>query len=306
MMNKEEQSGGFPAMNEKAGPFRVVDIPVGRRIWINVLHLPRPKNVMYGLLEVDVTVPRQIIAAYKAHTGETLSFTGFLTYCLARAVEEEKSVQTYFKGRKQFVIFDDVNVGMMIESKMGEKRALMGTVIRGANHKSYLDIHREIRAVQLAPVPANRGMPKWFRSLMLLPWPLSVLVRTLFASVIRRDPTIVAAMDGTVAVTAVGMFGEGHSGWGIFPTPQVLGMVVGSIAWKPAVVEGRVEPREILHLTLSFDHDVVDGGPAARFTRRLVELIESGYGLPEAEELEQPVPAVATAAPGRIVIAAPQ
>jgi pyruvate/2-oxoglutarate dehydrogenase complex dihydrolipoamide acyltransferase (E2) component len=37
--------------------------------------------------------------------------------------------------------------------------------------------------------------------------------------------------------------------------------------------------REILNLTVMFNHDVVDGAPAARFTRRLVELIESGYGL---------------------------
>ncbi|NTU81392.1 MAG: 2-oxo acid dehydrogenase subunit E2 [Chloroflexales bacterium] len=32
-------------------------------------------------------------------------------------------------------------------------------------------------------------------------------------------------------------------------------------------------------MTVVFDHDVIDGAPAARFTRRLVELIESGYGL---------------------------
>lgn len=41
-------------------------------------------------------------------------------------------------------------------------------------------------------------------------------------------------------------------------------------------------PREavpLLSLTLLFDHDVVDGAPAARFARRLVALIESGYGL---------------------------
>jgi pyruvate/2-oxoglutarate dehydrogenase complex dihydrolipoamide acyltransferase (E2) component len=35
----------------------------------------------------------------------------------------------------------------------------------------------------------------------------------------------------------------------------------------------------ILNLTVLFDHEVIDGAPAARFTRRLVELIESGYGL---------------------------
>ena len=80
------------------------------------------------------------------------------------------------------------------------------------------------------------------------------------------------------------MFGKGHNGWGMFPVTQVLGLVVGTIAWKPAVVEGRIEPREILHLTVVFDHDVIDGAPAARFTRRLVELIESGYGLGEEGE----------------------
>jgi pyruvate/2-oxoglutarate dehydrogenase complex dihydrolipoamide acyltransferase (E2) component len=59
--------------------------------------------------------------------------------------------------------------------------------------------------------------------------------------------------------------------------------VVGGIAWKPAVIEGRIEPREILNLTVTFDHDVVDGAPATRFVRRLVELIERGYGLCEAD-----------------------
>ena len=54
---------------------------------------------------------------------------------------------------------------------------------------------------------------------------------------------------------------------------------MGGIALKPAVVGDQILPREILHLTIGFDHDVVDGAPAARFVRRLTELIESGYGL---------------------------
>jgi len=84
---------------------------------------------------------------------------------------------------------------------------------------------------------------------------------------------------GTVGITAVGILGEGHSRWGVFPMTQVLGLVVGSLASKPAVVEGRIEPREILNLTVTFDHSVIDRAPAARFTHRLIELIESGYGL---------------------------
>ncbi len=97
----------------------------------------------------------------------------------------------------------------------------------------------------------------------------------------RRDPTIGVAMGGTVALTSVGLFGGGHSGWAVSPTPEPLGLVVGGISWKPAVVEGRIEPREILNLTVTFDHDIVDGGPATRFVRRLVALIESGCGLDE-------------------------
>jgi hypothetical protein len=240
---------------------------------------------MVGLLEVDVTVARQFIAEHKARTGETLSFTGFLTRCLAQAVDEDRAVQAYRKGSKQLVLFDDVDVGLMVERKIGEKNDLMGHVIQGANRKTYGEIHEEIRSVQSEPVPPGRGMPGGFRSAILLPWPLSRLFSALLGITTRRDPTIFTSMGGTVGITAVGMFGEGYSGWGIFPTPQVLGLVVGSIAWKPAVVEGRIEVREILHLTVMFDHDVIDGAPAARFTRRLVELIESGYGLGEDQTL---------------------
>jgi 2-oxoacid dehydrogenases acyltransferase (catalytic domain) len=38
--------------------------------------------------------------------------------------------------------------------------------------------------------------------------------------------------------------------------------------------------RAYLNLTVSFDHNLVDVAPAARFTERLKELLESGYGLP--------------------------
>ena len=271
-------------MNENIGPYQVVEIPAGRRIWINALDLEGPTHWMYGLLEVDVTAARKLIAEQKAHSGESLSFTGFLVYCLARAVDEDKSVQAYLKGHKQIVLFDDVNVGMMVEHKAGEKGALMGHTILGANRKTYREIHEEIRKVQSEPAPASRGMPTWFRSAMLLPWPFSRLVKILIAMGTRLDPTIRVSATGTVFVTAVGMFGKGHSGWGISTTPHSLGLVVGSMAWKPAVVEGRIEPREILNLTVLFDHDVVDGAPATRFVRRLVELIESGSGLDEKDD----------------------
>jgi pyruvate/2-oxoglutarate dehydrogenase complex dihydrolipoamide acyltransferase (E2) component len=124
---------------------------------------------------------------------------------------------------------------------------------------------------------------------LLLPWPLPKLVKVLLDMAVRRDPTILTSMAGTVGISSVGMFGKGlggtgnapFAGWGIAPFEHVLELLVGSIARKPAVVEDRIEPREILNLTVIFDHDLIDGAPATRFTRRLVELIQAGSGLAE-------------------------
>ena len=124
-------------------------------------------------------------------------------------------------------------------------------------------------------------MPSWFRSAMLLPWPLSALFQAALRMAVRRDPNISVVMSGTVGISAVGMFGKGEGGWGLSPAIHPLDLVVGSTARKTAVVDGRIEPRQILNLPVVFDHDVIDGAPAARFSRRLVELIESGYGLGE-------------------------
>jgi hypothetical protein len=280
-------------MQQQTGPYRVIDLPLERRAMPGFNDLNAGKHSMYGLLEVDVTVARRLIEEHRARTGEPLSFTGYLAFCLARAVDENKDVQAYMKGRKQLAVFDDVNIGLMIERKLGAKRVLMGHVIRGANHKTYREIHKEIRLVQATLVPPSSGMPSWFYTAMQLPWPLSRLSIALLRAVTRRDPTIAVSLAGSVGITAVGMFGKGQGGWGLSPTMHSLDLVVGGIVAKPAVVDGRIEPREILHLTVVFDHDVIDGAPAARFTRRLVELIEGGYGLGE----EQEAPGAMTAAP---------
>jgi pyruvate/2-oxoglutarate dehydrogenase complex dihydrolipoamide acyltransferase (E2) component len=236
---------------------------------------------MYGLLEVDVTRIRQFIAEHKARTGETLSFTGYLTFCTARAVEEHKTVQAYRKGHRQLVLFDEVDVGLMIERQIGEKKVLSGYVVRDAGHKTFRQIHDEIRTAQATPEDPSEQIPRWFLIAMTLPWPFSRLVKALLGWATRRNPSIPVSMSGTVGITAVGMFGKGHSGWGFEVTRHSLDLVVGSTCWKPTVIDGRIEPREILNLTVVFDHYVVDGAPAARFTRRLVELIESGYGMEE-------------------------
>jgi pyruvate/2-oxoglutarate dehydrogenase complex dihydrolipoamide acyltransferase (E2) component len=266
-------------MPETLAAYQVVEFPRDRRDMPTINEMNAGRHFMYGLLEIDVTCAREYIAAHRARTGELLSFTGYLAFCLARAVDENKAVQAYRKGRKQLVICDDVDVGLMVERKQGERSMLQGYVVRRANRKSWRAIHAEIRAAQAAPLPERGGTPSWLQRALSLPWPLSVGVKALMRTALNRNPTGIIAMVGTVGITAVGMFSKGAGGWGVVPIIHGLGLIVGSTAWQPRVVAGRIEPREVLHVTIAFDHDVIDGAPAARFARRLVELLESGYGL---------------------------
>ena len=94
----------------------------------------------------------------------------------------------------------------------------------------------------------------------------------------NRSPHTSKQYAGTVLLTAVGMFGEG-GGWGIPLAPYTLNVTLGGIAEKPGVVDGRIEIRECLSVTVTFDHDIIDGAPAARFTERFNDLIENAYGL---------------------------
>lgn len=87
-------------------------------------------------------------------------------------------------------------------------------------------------------------------------------------------------MNGTVSLTAVGMFGSG-AGWALPVMNHTLQITLGGIAEKPAFINDQIENREYLCVTISLDHDIIDGAPAARFIQRLKELIESGYGLSE-------------------------
>jgi hypothetical protein len=88
-------------MENRTNPYHVVDLPPDRRGMAAYQEFKLGKHCMYALLEVDVTIARNFIEGYKAKTGEQLSFTGFLISCLARAVDEDKTVQAYRKGSKK-------------------------------------------------------------------------------------------------------------------------------------------------------------------------------------------------------------
>ena len=53
-----------------------------------------------------------------------------------------------------------------------------------------------------------------------------------------------------------------------------LAFAIGNIVKKPGVIGSEIKIREYLNMTISFNHDLVDGAPAARFINRLKQRIE--------------------------------
>ncbi len=259
-------------MQDQNRDYQILPFPPAREIVIDSGRWGTRRHVSHGLLELDVTRAREIIREHKAQTGETLSFTGWIVACFAHAIGANPTVQAYRDWRNRLIVFDDVDVVTTIETEADH--VALPHVIRAANHKTFREINDEIRAVQKRPASsAQKG------GIIDLAPRLPAFVRDLFYWTMLRNPPSWKKFGGTAIVTSVGMFGRG-GGWGVSFLPfHTLGLLVGGISTKPGVANGEIAIREYLCLTVSIDHDIVDGAPAARLGRQLSELIEGAYGL---------------------------
>ena len=79
---------------------------------------------------------------------------------------------------------------------------------------------------------------------------------------------------GTFTVSNLGMF-DIDSFTAIINPPEAGILAVGKIAKQPAVVDDEIVIRPLMQLSLTYDHRVADGAPAARFLRRIKELLEN-------------------------------
>ncbi len=260
--------------------YTIVPFPWIRAPIVDSLHVAQRKPLIHALVEVDVTIPRQYLSQHKHETGESLSFTAFIIACIAKALEEHKEVQAYRRGRRRLILFEDVDVCTLVEHDVDGGKVATPFVIRAANRKTFRAIHQEIRAAQAVGV----GSPWAVRVRRLYPY-VPRLLRMAFWSTFDQYPRLRRRIGGTVVVTAVGMFGKG-AGWGIPITDYTLAITLGGIGDKPGVVDGRIEVRQSLCVTVSVDHTIVDGAPLARFLQRAKALIESGDGLEGGLECE--------------------
>lgn len=264
-------AGDISSKTKKKQAYRVLPFTINRRMVAASASVAREQNNIQGLIEVDISEPRRLIREHRQRTGERLSLTAYVTTCLAQAIAEHPNLNAFRKGGN-LILLDDLTLSVMVEREIDGEMVPEPFGIRAAQTKTYRQIHDEIRAAQ-----AHRG--DGLGGLSGMTW-LRFIPSFLLRTFIRLASRSIRMMEkyGTISITAFGMFGDqNQAAWGI---PLVGGatvaVAVGGIVQRPCVSDGQLETREHLCLTVTFNHDIVDGAPAARFLKRFSELLKDG------------------------------
>ena len=251
--------------------YRIEAFPRSRRIVVDTGVAAGRRHPVHGLGESDISRTGEIL--------DGMSTPPSLTSCVASAiglaVGRVREVHAVRDLRNRLVIFDDVDINVLIEVELDGRSFPMNHVIRSCNTKSEVEIDNELRAIKADPgssatMNLEGAAAFYFR--------LPRFVRSRLVGLLHRLPHKQRQLAGTVGISSVGMFGKG-GGWGIGFTVQTLSIIVGGTVVRPAFVDGAVEPRTFLHLSFTFDHDIVDGAPAARFVADARRLLEAGSAL---------------------------
>lgn len=246
-----------------------IPYPRSRLLMVDGGRMARNKHIIHGLVEFDISHARDLIRQFRNQTGKAISFNEYFLACLGQAMEMDMSVLAYRSWKNELIIFDDVDVNMLFEVEIDGQKMIRPHIIRGVNHMTIEDIHEEVKTFQNLHQESKES--KAIDTFVRLPG----LLRRLFLSILMKNPQWVKNLYGTVLVSSIGMFGTG-SGWGIPQPNHTLQITLGGLGRKPCVGKNEIEVHEFISVTMSFDHDVVDGAPAARFMQRLKKLVENG------------------------------
>lgn len=245
----------------------VLPFPPARRAVTAAVRAGRRIVPMHGLLEVDVTEARRLLAAHRP----PLSMTAFVVAAVARAAAAHPEVHAYRDWRGRLVRHRHVDVQTLVEVPTAQGPFGLVHVVRDADIRDVPEISSELRGVKADPTASGTG-----RALQRLA-SLAGRVPGLFPAMYAVMSRSVRAHElaGTVQVTAVGMFAAG-GGYALAPpTLASTLVVVGGLSRRPRVVDDRIAARDVLDLTVTIDHNVVDGAPATRFGADLRRAMES-------------------------------
>ena len=251
--------------------YRIEAFPRSRRIIVDTGEAAGRRHPVHGLIEVDITRTVEILDGMTTPP----SLTSCVAASIGLAVGQVPEVHAVRDLRNRLVIFDDVDINVMIEVELEGRSFPMNHVIRSCNTKSVVEIDNELRAIKADP---GSSATMSLEGAAALYFRLPRYLRSRLVGLLHRLPHKQRQLAGTVGISSVGMFGKG-GGWGIGFPVQTLSIIVGGTVVRPAFINGALEPRTFLHLSFTFDHDIVDGAPAARFVANARRLLEAGSAL---------------------------
>ena len=187
--------------------------------------------------EADATGLVDLRAGFKASQGtDAPTYNHMIAKLTALALGEHPALNASWQNGAPHQ-YESVHLGLAVDTEGG----LLVPVIRDADSKSLAQIATEARALALKARRHTLGPD--------------------------------ALQDGTFTISNLGMYGI-DAFTPIINLPQAAILGLGRIVEKPAVFQGQVVPRALMALSLTFDHRILDGGPAARFLDRVRTFIE--------------------------------
>lgn len=253
-------------------------IPRSRIATFDTFSVGLSRHHVSAILEFDVTESRRKLQILR-RSGIKISFNAWLIKIISMVVVEHKEAAAYLYSRKKLIIFDDVNISILIEKKLDDQKVPMPLVIEKTNQKSALEINAEIERArdQLLSAKDIVLKKKTTRSQNIY-YCLPGFLRRAIWRMMLNNPRFAFQKMGNVVITSVGMMGK-INGWFIHKSIHPLSFGIGSVLKKPVVKDAQIEVRDVLNMTILCDHDVMDGAPMVKFLNDLTRYIESGEGI---------------------------
>jgi len=258
--------------------FKTEYFPKSRIATHDICTIGIKKHYITALIEVDVSGSIDKINQ-KKEAGRNISFTSWLIKVVGTSIKHHERVAAFLKGKRRVIIFPDINISMVVEKELNGHKIPIPLLIEKVNERSIASIYHQIteakdHKVTDKDIVLHGRLSRMENFYYYLP----AFVRRLVWRFLLSHPHLAYSKMGNVAFTAVGMIGMAD-GWFIPISVHPICFGIGRIIKKPIVVHDKIEIREMLKVTILFDHDVVDGGEMARFVNDFSEHLEQGAEL---------------------------
>ena len=258
----------------------VSPFPRSRLSTIDLGHVGVRKHHIAALLEVDVTRARSGLRMANRRGRSTISFLAWLIKNVASSLGEYPNAHAVRVGKRSIATFAQVNVSIMVERNIDGTYVPLPLLIPNADTRTAEDIEAQIALARQQPVSGasvviGQSSNRKRALAMRLYYALPGFIRRWLLKRALANPARLQHMMGSVVITSVGMGGR-VKGWFIPKSMHPVCIGIGAVTPKAVVLNGRIEAREVLHLTVLVDHDVVDGAPASRWISSLVRAMETG------------------------------